>query len=106
MPYAILRFEKQTGGAAGRLEAHHEREKKTYASNPDVDKSRSKDNYHLITPKSRYSLDINRRIQAAGCKTRKNSITFVDTFIGGTPEFLAKMQPLGRRNISPGRWSL
>jgi hypothetical protein len=93
MPYAILRFEKQTCGAAGRLEAHHEREKKTYASNPDIDKSRSKDNYHLVTPKSRYSLEINRRIQAAGCKTRKNSITFMDTFIGGTPEFLAKIQP-------------
>lgn len=74
MPYAILCFEKQTSGASGRLEAHHEREKKTYASNPDIDKSRSKDNYHLITPKSRYSLEINRRIQAAGCKTRKNII--------------------------------
>ena len=93
MPFAILRFQKQTGGAAGRLEAHHEREKKTYASNPDIDKSRSKDNYHLIAPQSRYSLEINQRIQKAGCKTRKNSITFVDTFIGGTPEFLAKLQP-------------
>ena len=97
MPYAILRFEKQTGGAAGRLEAHHEREKKTYASNPDVDQSRSKGNYHLVAPKYRYNLEINRRIQAAGCKTRKNSITFVDTFIGGTPEFLAKMQPAGQK---------
>jgi hypothetical protein len=93
MPYAILRFEKQTGGAAGRLEAHHEREKKTYASNPDIDKSRTKDNYHIITPQARYILEINRRIQAAGCKTRKNSITFVDAFIGGTPEFITKMQP-------------
>lgn len=97
MPYAILRFEKQTSGASGRLEAHHEREKKTYASNPDVDLSRSKNNYHLVTPKSRYSMEINRRIRAAGCKTRKNSITFVDTFIGGTPEFLAKMPPEGQK---------
>ena len=64
MPSTILRFEKQTGGAAGRLEAHHEWEKKNNASNPDIDRSRSKDNYHLITPKSRYSLEINRRIQA------------------------------------------
>jgi hypothetical protein len=97
MPFAILRFEKQTGSAAGRLEAHHEREKKTYASNPDVDQSRSKNNYHLITPKSRYSMEIIRRIREAGCKTRKNSITFVDTFIGGTPEFLAKMQPVEQK---------
>jgi len=33
----------------------------------------------------------------AGCKTRKNSITFVDTFIGGTPEFMMKMQPAGQK---------
>jgi hypothetical protein len=97
MPYAILRFQKQTGGASGRLEAHHEREKKSYASNPNIDKSRTKNNYHLITPQARYSLEINRRIQEAGCKTRKNSITFVDTFIGGTPEFMLKMQPAGQK---------
>lgn len=45
MLYTILRFEKQIGDAAGRLGAHHEREKKTYTSNLNIDKSKTKDNY-------------------------------------------------------------
>jgi len=41
MPYAILRFEKHAGATAYPLEAHHERKKEKYASNPDIDKNRS-----------------------------------------------------------------
>lgn len=33
--YAILRFEKHKGHPAAPLEAHHERQKEKYASNPD-----------------------------------------------------------------------
>ena len=40
--HAILRFAKHKAGPAGALEAHHERTKEQYASNPDIDKSRSK----------------------------------------------------------------
>ena len=42
MPYAILRFEKRKGGPASALEKHHERKKNQYASNPDIDRERSK----------------------------------------------------------------
>ena len=35
--HAILRFEKRKAGPAGALEAHHERTKGQYASNPDID---------------------------------------------------------------------
>ena len=34
--HAILRFEKHKGNPARPLEAHHERQKEQYASNPDV----------------------------------------------------------------------
>lgn len=37
--YGILRFAKHKGGSAGALEAHHERTKEKYASNPDIDTS-------------------------------------------------------------------
>ena len=40
--HAILRFEKHKGNPARPLEAHHERQKEQYASNPDIDTSRSK----------------------------------------------------------------
>ena len=42
--HAILRFEKHKGNPARPLEAHHERQKDQYASNPDIDTSRSKYN--------------------------------------------------------------
>ena len=35
--HAILRFEKHKGNPARPLEAHHERQKDEYASNPDID---------------------------------------------------------------------
>ena len=34
--YAILRFSKYKGPEIGRIEAHDERTKEKYASNPDV----------------------------------------------------------------------
>ena len=52
MPYAIMRFEKRKGGPASALERHHERKKEQYASNPDIDRERSRLNYHLVEPKS------------------------------------------------------
>lgn len=85
--HAILRFEKRKAGPAGALEAHHERTKAQYASNPDIDTSRSRDNFHIIQPAQRYRREIDSRIRAAGCRTRKDSTMFVDTLITASPEF-------------------
>jgi hypothetical protein len=49
--YGILRFAKYKGPEIGHIEAHNERTKEKYASNPDVDTSRSQYNFHLITPR-------------------------------------------------------
>ena len=48
--FAILRFAKYKGPEISNIEAHNERTKENYASNPDIDKSRSHLNFHLITP--------------------------------------------------------
>lgn len=85
--YAILRFAKHKAGPAGALEAHHERTKEKYASNPDIDITKSKDNFHIIQPTQKYRKEIDARIKAAGCKTRKDSTMFVDTLITASPEF-------------------
>ena len=76
--HAILRFAKHKAGPAGALEAHHERTKEQYASNPDIDTGKSKDNFHIIRPAQRYRWEIDSRIKAAGCRTRKDSTMFVD----------------------------
>ncbi len=87
MAYAILRFAKHKGGASKTLSAHHERTKEFYASNPDIDKSRTMQNYHLIAPRWSYEQEIRHRIRMAGCRVRKDSVKFVDTLVTVSPEF-------------------
>lgn len=85
--HAILRFAKHKAGPVEALEAHHERTKEQYASTPDIDTSRSKDNFHIIQLAQKYRREIDNRIKAAGCRTRRDSTMFVDTLITASPEF-------------------
>ena len=87
MAYAILRFAKRKGGAAKAIAAHNERTKEAYASNPDIDKSRTVQNYHLIAPRWSYEQEIRNRIRMAGCRVRRDSVKFVETLITTSPEF-------------------
>ncbi len=91
MPYAILRFQKaKSGGLAGR-DRHHERKKEEYKSNPDIEKERSSENYHLVEPTGTYKEMCDARIQKVGARTRKDSVMMVDTLLTVSPEYLAKM---------------
>lgn len=87
MAYAILRFAKRKGGAAKAIAAHNERTKEAYASNPDIDKSRTVQNEHLIAPSWSYGQEIRHRIGMAGCRVRRDSVKFVETLITTSPEF-------------------
>ena len=91
MASVILRFSKQKGNPATKIEAHHERTKDEYKSNPDIDTSKSKNNIHLITPQMRYQAEIDKRIKESGCRVRKDSTRLVDTLITASPEFFWDM---------------
>lgn len=91
--YAILRFAKYKGPEIGRIEAHDERTKETYASNPDVDTSRSKLNFHLVKPQRSYRAEAEKQILEAGCRTRKDSVRVVETLITASPEFFQGKNP-------------
>ncbi len=93
MAYAILRFKKHPGGTIAHMENHNERKKSAYRSNPDVDVSRSEQNYHLIKPNTTYRQEINKRIAEAGCKVRKDSILMIETLITCTPEYMKALPP-------------
>ena len=89
--YAIMRFVKHSGSASG-IEAHHERLKDNYKSNPDIRTERSARNIHLIQSEMRYSREIKARIEAARERNPKiivktNSVRFVDTLITATPSY-------------------
>ena len=91
--YAILRFAKYKGPEIGRIEAHDERTKTEYASNPDVDTSRSRLNFHLVKPLRSYRAEAEKQIAEAGCRARKDSVRVVETLITASPEFFANKKP-------------
>lgn len=91
MASVILRFSKQKGNPATKIEAHHERTKEEYKSNPDIDTSKSKNNIHLIAPQMRYKAEVDKRIKESGCRIRRDSTRFVDTLITASPEFFWNM---------------
>ena len=85
--YAILRFAKYKGPEITNIEAHNERTKEKYASNPDIDPSRSHLNFHLVKPERRYRAEAERQIKEADCCTRSDSVRLVETLVTATPEF-------------------
>jgi len=91
--HAILRFAKYKCPTVSRIEAHNERTKETYASNPDIKTELSKFNFHLVHPKGKYREEANRLIREKGCKARKDSVRMVETLITASPEFFAGKKP-------------
>ena len=85
--YAILRFAKYKGPEIGRIESHNERTKEKYASNPDIDTSRSHLNFHLVFPERKYRAEAEKQIAAAGCRTRSDSVRMVEALVTASPEF-------------------
>ncbi len=86
--FAILRFAKYKGPEISNIEAHNERTKEKYASNPDVDTSRSKDNFHIIEPTDKYRAMSEALIKQYDCpRVRSDSVRIVETLITASPEF-------------------
>ena len=105
MPYAILRFQKRKAGSVAACERHNERKKEAYKSNPDIDMERSKYNYHLVPPpRYTYKKEINRMVQAAGCKVRKDSVMMVETLITASPEFMNSLPPKEQKAYFAMAW--
>ena len=91
--YAILRFAKYKGPTLSRIEAHNERIKDAYASNPDIDTERSRLNFHPVKPRGKYREVSNQIIRESGCRVRKDSVTAVEVLITASPEFFEGKKP-------------
>ena len=85
--YVILRFAKYKGPEIGHIESHNERTKEKYASNPDIDTSRSHLNFHLVSPERKYRAEAEKQIAEAGCRTRSDSVRVVEALVTASPEF-------------------
>ena len=91
--YAIFRMKKYKGQTISMIEAHNERMKEAYASNPDIDIQRSNLNYHPINPNGRYLGEVDRLIQSSGCRVRKDSVKMIEALITASPEFFEGKKP-------------
>ena len=88
--YGILRFAKYKGPEISNIEAHNERTKETYASNPDVDLSRSKYNFHIVELSDRYRKMSEALIKQYDCpRVRSDSVRIVETLITASHDFFA-----------------
>lgn len=85
--YAIMRFAKYKGPEISKIDAHNERTKESYKSNPDIDHSRTHLNFHLVTPTCRYRAEAERQIKEANCRTRTDSVRVVEVLITASPDF-------------------
>ena len=85
--FAILRFAKYKGPEISNIEAHNERTKDEYASNPDIDKRRSYLNFHLLEPERKYRAGAERQIKDAACRTRSDSVRLVEVLATAMPDF-------------------
>lgn len=91
--YAILHMAKYKGPTVSRIEAHNERTKEKYVSNPDIKTELSKYNFHPFKYQGNYRKVSDRMIQEAGCRVRKDSVTMVEALITASPEFFAGKKP-------------
>ena len=91
--YAIFRMKKYKGQTVSMIEAHNERMKEAYASNPGIDMQRSKLNFHPIKPNGRYLGEVDNLIQSSGCRVRKDSVKMIEALITASPEFFEGKKP-------------
>jgi len=82
-----MRFAKYKGPEISKIDAHNERTKESYKSNPDIDHSRTHLNFHLVTPERRYRAEAERQIKEANCRTRTDSVRVVEVLITASPDF-------------------
>lgn len=97
MPYAIMRFAKRKRGSINSMEAHNERQKEQYKSNPDIDTVKSAENYHLIQSQYKYYAEIMGRVESAKCRLRKDSVLMLEALITASPEFMTARPPAEQR---------
>ena len=87
-----MRFMKIKAAGCGGIEAHNERQKEIYASNPDIDPKRTEQNYHLVYPEDSYRNVCQQRINKEHVKrVRKDAVMMVETVITASKDFIEEM---------------
>lgn len=98
MGFAVVHMMKIGKGGVRGIQSHNQREKDPH-TNPDIDKTRTKDNYELLGSRLNYHREINDRIEqlAVNTKTVRKDAVVLCNFIITSDEQTMKAMPLEKQ---------
>lgn len=99
MGFAVVHMMKIGKGGVRGIQSHNQREKEPH-TNPDIDKTRTKDNYDLLGSRLNYHREINDRIRqlAANTKTvRKDAVVLCNFIVTSDEQTMKAMSPEKQR---------
>ena len=94
MSFGIVRLQKITSGSVRGIQSHDKREKDP-RTNPDIDKSRTPDNYAMVECSIGYNQAIKERVQALENQrtVRKDAVMLCQFLVTSDTAFFQKLTP-------------
>lgn len=101
MPYLVCHMEKYKRQDVTPVEKENERDENYEATNPQIDSSRTSQNYHIINPHGSYFDFINARLATLSLKRKvRSDAVFMNSFvIGSDGEFFNTLPPWHHREF-------
>lgn len=101
MPYLVCHMEKYKRQEVTPVEKENERDESYEATNPQIDSSRTSQNYHIINPHGSYFDFINARLATLSLKRKvRSDAVFMNSFvIGSDGEFFNTLPPWHHREF-------
>ena len=101
MPYLVCHMEKYKRQEVTPVEKENGRDENYEATNPQIDSSRTSQNYHIINPHGSYSDFINARLATLSLKRKvRSDAVFMNSFvIGSDGEFFNTLPPWHHREF-------
>lgn len=100
MSYAIIRIQKFKRGAVKGIELHDQRAKDVSHTNPDIDRSKSSQNYTLTGSHADYLRDVDERLgKLSGKAIRKDAVVMCQALITSDAAFFQTLSQEQQRDF-------
>lgn len=101
MPYLVCHMEKYKRQEVSPVEKENERDENYEATNPQIDSSRTSQNYHIVSPRGSYIDIINGRIATLSLKRKiRSDAVYMNSFVlGSDNQFFNSLPPWHHREF-------
>ena len=97
--YLVCHMEKYHKSDVCPIEKENERDETYEASNPQIDRERTRDNYHTFRREESYTEHINRRLAEESLKPRKDAVLMCSFVIGSDRSYFEQLSPSREREF-------